>query len=823
MYTKKIQLILILIATLSFFSYAYAEVATLIGPLTWRLDNSGAYSFPKPLNGAYAPSDFVATPGQINSITANWEAEGEIAFEVSADNGLHYYPVTNGVPLKSGFVSGNRLRWRANALSGDAKLLSVKISYTDSSRVLGSFGHPDLSGFKYRKAMLIKNPGNQDLYNYQIKLNIGENPSVKGADLNCSGHIQADFKDIRFTASDAETLLPHYLESLAGLSPKRTAVVWVKVPQIPKSGVIIYLYYGKAQAEDLSDPEKTFDFFDDFKGQALNQEKWNVYPEQQGSYSVGNGKIRLDAAEIVTKDFKFKEGVVEYLCELGTGFENSLSIRQTNIKSYDNPYWSAYSSVYKGAEHCIAVDNIVKANDADAKPAATGEQYNYSLSLEAGKIVFERMDASFKELGASISYQITPEPKAGYLSLRSGGDGSGKNNMYFGPIRVRKASAVIPVIESMGGEDKVSLPVFLNTELSGQGSIILKAGALSGYYLSSDIASTVDVNIIIPSWQIMPADKTTLSVGFSTDKGLNYKQPCEKGKYYYSSKGDFASGTSLKLRVDFSRLNSKEESRGLSQLSLDWRPGKVNVITPNSSEDWGAGTKKKITWSALDYELTYPFDIAYSVDKGKTYTDIVTNTENDGVYFWTVPNELSKTVKIKISNSLDKTIYDTSDAFFSIVSGGLEAIEEAALAAEEEALKEEAEKTEEPKKRPETKLYDILIKIGDNVAPNPEVDKRASYKEGDIVMIKPAGYVWGAEERSKFLIVQAYLTPKQAEELIAPKTVNGRLLSRRQYKIDLRKQGIRKFWGALEKPKSVMDTTVVETKSGVSIGKAETK
>jgi len=814
---KKIRLTLIIAVFLGFFSYAQADVATLIGPLTWRLDNSGAFSFPKAGNGIYAPGDFVATPGQISSITVNWEAEGEINFEVSADNGLHYYPVVNGLPLKAGFVSGNRLRWRAQELSENAKLSSVKISYTDSSKVLGNFGEPSLSEFKYRKEISIKNLSGKVLYNYQMKFNIAENSQVKLADFDCAGRLQSDFKDIRFTANDQETVLPYYMESLEGASPKRLAAVWVKVPQIPKNGISIYLYYGKDKAEDLSDPEKTFDFFDDFKGKELDLIKWNVYPEQKGSYGVDNGKIKLDAAEIVTKEFKFKEGIVEYLCELGSGFENSLSVRDTNIKSYDNPDWSAYSSIYKGAEHCVAVDNIVKADDTAAKPAVTGGQYNYRVSLEAGKVIFERFDLSFKELEASASYQITPEPKAGYLSLRSGGDGSGKNNIYFGPIRVRKTAKIPPVIESIGSEEQVSLPVFSDTDISSKGNLILKEGAVSGYYVSGLIVPAFEAAIIIPDWQIEPGDKTSINFGVSTDKGLTYKQPLLKGKYYYSSKKDFSKGPSLKARIAFSRFNSKDANLGISQLSFDYRPGKIIVISPNNKEEWGQGTRKKISWVASDYESIYPFDLAYSIDKGKTYTDIVKNKDNDGAYFWTLPDQFSNTVKVKVSDSYDSSVYDTSDAYFSIVDGQEDILAEAEEGALETVEKEEKE-SEEPKKKPDTKLYDLLIKVGDNVAPNSEVDRRASYKEGDIVMIKPSGYIWGAEEQSKFVIIKAYLTPKQAEDLMTPKKdTNGKLMSRRQYKIDLRKQGIRKLLGGIEKPKKIMDPSVVETRSGASI------
>jgi hypothetical protein len=642
-------------------NYAVAETATLRNALIWNQDGTGAYSLPKLENKFYNINELLPTDGQITSITANWEARGKVTLEVSADNGLHFTPVVNGVPLKSNFVSGNRLRWRAEVLTDDAKLSWLKIVYTDTAGVQGTFGQPQLSGFKYRKAISIKNSSVQDLYNYQIKLRIGESLTAKPVDLNCAGRIQSDFKDIRFCASDAQTPLAYYLEELVGQAPNRIATVWVRIPQLPKnSSLTLYLYYGNADAQDLADPDKVFDFFEDFKGQALNQGKWVVSTEQKGSIDLKPGKIKLDAAELITRDFQFQEGIVEYSCEIENGFENSFNIRNKNDNSYDVPAWVAYSSVYKGAEHCLAVNGIVKANDALAKPIAAGQKYNYGINVESGKMAFERRGVQTQELQASVTYQISPEPLPGFLSLRSGGEGNGKNIIYFGSIRVRRAAAALPVIEGEGKEEVMALPVFVNTTLSEKGNIVLKADASSGYYLSREIGSAQPVRIIVPSWNIDPSDKITNLIGISADQGATYKSACVNGKFYYASKKDFATGTGLKVRVDFSRSNSVDLSSGLAMFSLDYRPGKITVLSPNGGEVWAQGTEKEITWSAQEYEPTYPFNTAYSSDAGKNYTLIAEQIPNSGECLWNVPVNAQQ-ILIKVADAFEENIFDTSD------------------------------------------------------------------------------------------------------------------------------------------------------------------
>ena len=59
--------------------------------------------------------------------------------------------------------------------------------------------------------------------------------------------------------------------------------------------------------------------------------------------------------------------------------------------------------------------------------------------------------------------------------------------------------------------------------------------------------------------------------------------------------------------------------------------------------------------------------------------------------------------------------------------------------------------------------YELLIKKG------PTGVGQGAYQEGDIVMLKPAGYNWSAGELNNFWIVKMDLTPSQAEELVKPK------------------------------------------------------
>jgi len=109
---------------------------------------------------------------------------------------------------------------------------------------------------------------------------------------------------------------------------------------------------------------------------------------------------------------------------------------------------------------------------------------------------------------------------------------------------------------------------------------------------------------------------------------------------------------------------------------------------------------------------------------------------------------------------------------------------------------------DELEKKQSGQLYELLVKVDDTSAKKARKKKpsedQSGYQEGDIVMIKPAGYLWGAEERAKFVIVKAYLSEKQAREMMEPQTASAgidekgksisKIVKKRKYKLDLTKE-----------------------------------
>jgi hypothetical protein len=98
--------------------------------------------------------------------------------------------------------------------------------------------------------------------------------------------------------------------------------------------------------------------------------------------------------------------------------------------------------------------------------------------------------------------------------------------------------------------------------------------------------------------------------------------------------------------------------------------GTLEVTSPNGGEVLPGGWKSDITWNS-----TGPVGnviIELSLDSGQTWPQvIVDSTENDGIYTWDpIPWINKNTCRVRITDLSDPTVYDESDADFSITQMG---------------------------------------------------------------------------------------------------------------------------------------------------------
>ena len=92
-----------------------------------------------------------------------------------------------------------------------------------------------------------------------------------------------------------------------------------------------------------------------------------------------------------------------------------------------------------------------------------------------------------------------------------------------------------------------------------------------------------------------------------------------------------------------------------------------NSITRDLAERRGNLSRRidqDITW--LTAGKVGNVRIEYSTDTGTTWIEIAASTENDGIYTWTVPNAVSETCLVRITDAENVDLTDTSDAVFTI-------------------------------------------------------------------------------------------------------------------------------------------------------------
>ena len=91
------------------------------------------------------------------------------------------------------------------------------------------------------------------------------------------------------------------------------------------------------------------------------------------------------------------------------------------------------------------------------------------------------------------------------------------------------------------------------------------------------------------------------------------------------------------------------------------------ITSPNGGEVWELGSTHDITWTSgnvsgnVKIEL-FQDDVAYQIIEG--------STDDDGSYSWTIPETYDEGTdyKVRISSVSDATVYDESDANFTLQS-----------------------------------------------------------------------------------------------------------------------------------------------------------
>src|SRR5205807_642153 len=121
-----------------------------------------------------------------------------------------------------------------------------------------------------------------------------------------------------------------------------------------------------------------------------------------------------------------------------------------------------------------------------------------------------------------------------------------------------------------------------------------------------------------------------------------------------------AISTTAKIRVSDAADSSAND---VSDNNFKIRGG-ITVSAPNGGELWMVGQSRSITWTTSG---TIPnVRLEYSKDNFTSLVLITASAPGTGSFAWTVPDDISSTVKVRVTDVRDLSVFDDGNAYFKI-------------------------------------------------------------------------------------------------------------------------------------------------------------
>jgi hypothetical protein len=174
------------------------------------------------------------------------------------------------------------------------------------------------------------------------------------------------------------------------------------------------------------------------------------------------------------------------------------------------------------------------------------------------------------------------------------------------------------------------------------------------------------------------AYSTTGPTGPWTNIILGYNTPVNTYNWTVPN----APSTNCYLRIRDNINSCKEDISDLA-FSISSSVNPITVTAPNGGDSLNACQIYNIAWTETGTPAGN-YNISYSIDYGVNWIPIATNyITTNGFYPWIIPNISSATTLVRVQNANNPTIFDFSNALFTIVSGRLYASNDVTICAGE--------------------------------------------------------------------------------------------------------------------------------------------
>ena len=232
----------------------------------------------------YVVKEIMVAAGYSSSYSEWWDADSRAALLSDSwhdgyNDGITVYVTTDGEESAAGLLTR----------------VLLPLGYWWGFTREGLFQvYPLNSPYRYSKKVSYSPGSSIDRTNFPILLKIGESSGSSNCDFHLEGKCENFPYDIRVASGsdgNGSLPLPYALTHVSGTSPNRTAFIWVLARDIDASTSLgLNVWFGNADAEDDSDPDTVFQFWDDFD--SFDTAKWNEYLSN-GSKSVSNSILTV--------------------------------------------------------------------------------------------------------------------------------------------------------------------------------------------------------------------------------------------------------------------------------------------------------------------------------------------------------------------------------------------------------------------------------------------------------------------------------------------------------------------------------------------------
>lgn len=160
----------------------------------------------------------------------------------------------------------------------------------------------------------------------------------------------------------------------------------------------------------------------------------------------------------------------------------------------------------------------------------------------------------------------------------------------------------------------------------------------------------------------------SVKISYSTNNGSNWttitSSTSNDGAYPWTLPSKTSSQCLVRVNEASDGSPSDSSNAVFSIFVSSTTPPAITVTAPNGGESWDAGSVHNIEWTSAG--TVGDVKISYSVNDGANWTTVISSTDNDGTYSWTLPSQDSDRCLVRINEASDGSPSDTSDAVFAI-------------------------------------------------------------------------------------------------------------------------------------------------------------